>query len=392
MDVITEGKKLKDELVELRRYFHAHPERSWEEVNTQKKIMEYLEKLGIPCQKSSETGVIATIKGPHSSEKILGIRADIDALPVTEQVNCAWKSEKEGTMHACGHDTHITMLLGAAKLLKQMEEELTITVRLLFQPAEECIERSGASLMKEDPAVLACDRLIAMHIWSKIPAGYASLRYGPVMSATDTFDIYVKGKGGHGALPHQTIDPIVAASELVLSVQRVVARELNPLEPSVISITAFQSGTTSNVIPADAHLMGTARTFNTEIRDHYPETLRRIAAGVGEATRTEISVDYHFGPPPMVNDAVCVDTGRRAAETVFGKDHLTDWELQMSGEDFAKYPQEKCLLLLGGGWPEEERRFPQHSPFFDIDERVLSLGVEYFVEYVQEYEKELSES
>jgi metal-dependent amidase/aminoacylase/carboxypeptidase family protein len=172
--------------------------------------------------------------------------------------------------------------------------------------------------------------------------------------------------------------------------QRVVARELNPLEASVISITAFNSGTTSNVIPAEAHLMGTARTFTPATRDQYPEIIKRVAAGVGEATRTEIEVDYHFGPPPMINDDACVDTGRRAAETVFGKDHLTDWELQMGGEDFAKYPQEKCILLLGGGWPEEERQFPQHSPFFDIDESVLSLGVEYFVEYVQEYQKELS--
>ena len=390
MDVITEGKKIQDELVELRRYFHEHPELPWEEFNTQKKIMEYLDELGIPYQESSKTGVIATIKGPHSSDKILGIRADIDALPITEQAACEWKSQNEGKMHACGHDTHITMLLGAAKLLKQMEDELTITVRLLFQPAEECIENSGAALMKDDPALLECDRLIAMHIWSKIPAGYASLRYGPVMSAADTFDIYVKGKGGHGALPHQTVDPVVAASEFVLSMQRVVARELNPLEASVISITAFNSGTTSNVIPAEAHLMGTARTFTPATRDQYPEIIKRVAAGVGEATRTEIEVDYHFGPPPMINDDACVDTGRRAAETVFGKDHLTDWELQMGGEDFAKYPQEKCLLLLGGGWPEEERQFPQHSPFFDIDESALSLGVEYFVEYVQEYQKELS--
>lgn len=325
MDVITEGKKIQNELVELRRYFHEHPELPWEEFNTQKKIMEYLDELGIPYQESSKTGVIATIKGPHSSDKILGIRADIDALPITEQAACEWKSQNEGKMHACGHDTHITMLLGAAKLLKQMEDELTITVRLLFQPAEECIENSGAALMKDDPALLECDRLIAMHIWSKIPAGYASLRYGPVMSAADTFDIYVKGKGGHGALPHQTVDPVVAASEFVLSMQRVVARELNPLEASVISITAFNSGTTSNVIPAEAHLMGTARTFTPETRDQYPEIIKRVAAGVGEATRTEIEVDYHFGPPPMINDDACVDTGRRAAETVFGKDHLTDW-------------------------------------------------------------------
>lgn len=390
IDIIAEGNAMQDELLELRRYFHENPERSWEEKNTQKKIMEYLDQLGIPYIESCGTGVIATIRGKHSSDKVLGIRADIDALPITELSDVAWKSRREGTMHACGHDTHITMLLGTAKLLKKMEDELTITVRLLFQPAEECIENSGAARMKDEAEVLECDRLIAMHIWSKIPAGYASLRYGPVMSAADTFDIYVKGKGGHGALPQQTIDPVVAGSELVMSLQRLVSREVNPLEPAVVSVTAFISGTTSNVIPGEAHLMGTARTFNNELRDQFPEMIRRIADGVAASTRTDIQLDYHFGPPPTINDDACVDTGRRAAEKVFGKDHLVDWELQMGGEDFAKYKAPKCLLLLGGGWSEEERRYPQHSPYFDIDEAALKLGVQYFAEYVREYEKELS--
>ena len=191
-------------------------------------------------------------------------------------------------------------------------------------------------------------------------------------------------------MPQQTIDPVVAGSELVMSLQRLVSREVNPLEPAVVSVTAFISGTTSNVIPGEAHLMGTARTFNNELRDQFPEMIRRIADGVAASTRTEIQLDYHFGPPPTINDDACVDTGRRAAEKVFGKDHLVNWELQMGGEDFAKYKAPKCLLLLGGGWSEEERRYPQHSPYFDIDEAALKLGVQYFAEYVREYEKELS--
>lgn len=390
MDCIKEGENIQKELVELRRYFHEHPEQSWEEFNTQKKIMEYLENLGIPYEKSCKTGVIATIAGKQSSGKVIGIRADIDAFPVTELAEVSWKSKKEGTMHACGHDTHITMLLGTAKLLKKMEDELKVTVKLLFQPAEECIQDSGAAYMKEEKEVLDCDRLIAMHIWSKIPAGYASLRYGAVMSAADTFDIFIKGKGGHGALPHQAIDPVVAGSELVMSLQRVVAREIHPFEAAVISVTSFVSGTTFNVIPGEAHLMGTARTFNPEIREQYPEILQRVAEGVAKSTRTEISVDYHFGPPPLINDDACVDTGKRAAEKVFGKDHLMEWEPQMGGEDFAKYKAPKCLLFLGAGFPEEELCYPQHSPYFDIDENVLKLGVQYFTEYVQEYQKELS--
>ncbi len=389
MDVKTRVEAIQEELVSLRRYFHKHPEQSWQEYKTQAKIMEYLDQLGIPCVKACKSGVIATIRGPHSGDKIIGIRADIDALPVTELGTPEYKSENEGTMHACGHDTHITMLLGTAKVLAELKDELTVTVRLIFQPAEELVENSGAKYMKDEPLVKECDRLIAMHIWSKIPFGWASLRYGPIMSAADTFDIYVTGKGGHGALPHQTIDPIVAGSEFVTNLQAVVSREVNPLEPAVLSVTSFQSGTTSNVIPGEAHLSGTARTFNNDLRNEYPHILERVAKGVGETTRSSIRVDYHFGTPPTINDKECVDTGRRACAKVFAADKLVDWELQMGGEDFAKYYNPKCLLLLGGGLADEARRYPQHSPYFDIDERALSLGVQYFVQYVLEYEKEV---
>ncbi|MCD2435712.1 amidohydrolase [Acidaminococcus sp. NSJ-142] len=391
MDVKERVNGIQEELVALRRHFHEHPERSWKEFETQKYIMEYLEKLGIPYVKACKSGVIATIKGPHSSDKIIGIRADIDALPITELGTEAYKSQNEGTMHACGHDTHITILLGTAKILAGMKDQLKVTVRLLFQPAEEFIEDSGAYYMKEEPLVKECDRLIALHIWSKIPVGCVSLRYGPVMSAADTFDIYVEGKGGHGALPHQTIDPIVAGSEFVTTLQTVVSREVNPLEPAVLSVTTFQSGTTSNVIPGEAHLSGTARTFNKELREDYPHILERVAQGVGTATRAAIRTEYHFGPPPMINDDACVDTGRRACAKVFDKDKIIDWELQMGGEDFAKYYNPKCLLLLGGGFDDEAKRYPQHSPYFDIDEKALGLGVRYFVQYVLEWEKEVAE-
>lgn len=389
MDMKLTAGKIQEELVELRRYFHQHPENSWDEYNTQKKIIEYLTALDIPCVKSTKSGVIATIKGPNASDRIIGIRADIDALPITEQNDSPYKSQNEGVMHACGHDTHITMLLGAAKLFKEMEADLKVTVRLIFQPAEEFIADSGAFYMKDDPLVMECERLIAMHIWSKIPFGYASLRYGPIMAAADTFDIYIKGKGGHGALPHQTIDPVTAGAEVVTAIQRLVAREINPLDPAVISVTAFLAGTTSNVIPDSAHLMGTARTFNNDLRDQYPAMLKRITDGVGEATRTEITLDYHYGTPAMINDDACVATGRKACEKIFGADHVVDWEMQMGGEDFAKYKNPKCMLLLGGGFPEEERRYPQHSPFFDINEEALQLGVAYFLQYVAEYQEEV---
>ena len=391
MDVKEQVAALQPELVRLRRHFHENPERSWKEFQTQKAIEAYLDELGIPYVESCHSGVIATLKGPHASDRIIGIRADIDALPITELGEAEYKSRNPGTMHACGHDTHITILLGTARILAALKDQLTVTVRFLFQPAEEEIANSGAAYMKEEPLVKECDRLIALHIWSKIPAGWASLRYGPVMSAADTFDVTVEGKGGHGALPHQTIDPIVAGAEFVTALQTVVSREVNPLEPAVLSITSFQSGTTSNVIPGEAHLSGTARTFNKELREAYPHILERVAQGVGTATRAAIRTEYHFGPPPMINDDACVDTGRRACAKVFDKDKIIDWELQMGGEDFAKYYNPKCLLLLGGGFADEAKRYPQHSPYFDIDEKALGLGVQYFVQYVLEWEKEVAE-
>ena len=388
MDLKNKVADIQDELVRLRRYFHENPELSWHENNTQKKIMEYLDALNVPYIKSTQTGVIATIKGAKSSDKVIGIRADIDALPITELSDVSFKSKNEGVMHACGHDTHITILLGTAKVLAEMRDELPVTVRLLFQPSEEFIADSGAAYMKDEPQVLECDRLIALHIWSKIKLGDASLRYGPVMSACDTFDIYINGKGGHGALPHQTVDPVVAGAELVQSLQRLVSREVSPLDTAVVSVTEFHSGTTSNIIPDSAHLTGTTRTFNNELREQYPKMLARVARGVGEATRTEIKVDYHWGPAAMINDDDCVTTGRRAAAKVFGEEHVIEHELQMGGEDFAKYKNAKCLLLLGGGMDAPDMRFPQHSPYFQIDERALGLGVEYFVQYVMEYGSE----
>lgn len=390
MEIKERVRAMEDELVKLRRYFHAHPEPSWKEFDTQKKIMAYLNELGIAYVPSTTSGLIATLKCPYSSDHIIGIRADIDALPIKEETGAPYASEKDGTMHACGHDAHIAILLGTAKVLAAMKDELTVTVRFLFQPAEEDIANSGAAYMKDEPLVKECERLIALHIWSKIPVGTASLRYGPVMSAADTFDVYIDGKGGHGALPHQTIDPIVAGSQFVNALQTVVSREVNPLEPAVLSVTTFQAGTTSNVIPASAHLSGTARTFSPTLREAYPGILERVARGVGETSRAKIRTEYHFGPPPAINDAACVDTGRRACGTVFGKDHLVDWELQMGGEDFAKYKNPKALLLLGGGFADASRRYPQHSPHYDIDEKALLLGVEYFAEYVREWEKELS--
>jgi len=388
-EIKEEAHGLAAELTALRRYFHAHPEQSWQEVHTQQKIREYLDRQGIPNVPSTKTGVIATLKGKKSSDTVLGIRADIDALPITEESDPGYKSQCPGTMHACGHDTHIAILLGTAKILAAHRDELPLTVRLIFQPAEEYIADSGAFHMKDDPLVQECSRIIALHIQGEVPYGQANLQSGPIMAASDTFDVYVQGQGGHGAHPEKTIDPIAAGVAFYNSVQTLVSREIRALDAAVIGITAFQSGTTSNVIPDTAHLMGTCRTFTPALREQFPVQLQRVADGIGTATRTKIRVDYHFGTPVMVNDEAVTATGLEAAAAIFGRENVITQEPRMGGEDFAKYAAPKAMLCLGGGFVDGRQRYPQHSPYFDIDERALPLGVAWFLEYIRRYGKEL---
>lgn len=377
------------ELVTLRRDFHAHPELSWKERRTQQKILEYLDKWGIPAVVSTGTGVIATLEGARNKDVVLGIRADIDALPLTEAAHPPYVSQNQGCMHACGHDTHIAMLLVTARLLAEKKDDLPLTVRFLFQPAEEYIADSGALHMKEDPLVKAITRMIAIHIQGMLPYGMANLQEGPIMAASDTFDIFIKGRGGHGAHPEEAIDPIAAGVAYYNALQTLVSRETKALDAAVIGITSFQSGETSNVIPETARLMGTCRTFSPTLRERFPKQLERLARGIGEATRTTIEACYHYGTPVMVNDPSVTQTGLAAAAAIFGRDKVITEEPRMGGEDFAKYDAPKAMLCLGGGFEDEKRRKAQHNPQFDIDERALPLGVAYFLEYVDEYGRKL---
>ena len=384
---VVEAKE--QELIDLRRYFHRYAEQSWQEFNTQKKIIEVLEEEGIPYETPYRTAVVATVKGPSSSDHILGIRADIDALPITELTSCSFRSENDGTMHACGHDAHTAILLQTARLVKQHADELKVTVRFIFQPAEEFIEDSGAYHLKDIPSILECDRIIGLHVSNLAPAGAASLVEGPIMASADTFDIEIKGKGGHAAHPEQSIDPIQAAVEFISSLNRVVARELSPLTPNVISITSFNAGTTFNVIPERAHLMGTARSSDPAVRDQYENILNRVGQGVALATGTSFDIDFHWGCPVTINDHEVVVTGKRAMDKVFEKENIVALPFSTGGEDFSKYKNPKAFLNLGVGFPEEERRFPLHNPYFDLDESGLKYGVEYFLQYIQEWSDEL---
>jgi amidohydrolase len=388
MDIQREAEGVMPELIRLRRYFHQHPEQSWHEAGTQKKIEEFLTGEGIPFHEVCRTGVIADIAGKSSGSRILGIRADIDALPVQEETGLPFASENPGTMHACGHDVHIAVLLETAKLLNRHRDELKVRVRLLFQPAEEFIEDSGAAHMRELPEVREISRLIGLHIGSAIPCGQAYLGEGPIMASADTFDIRIQGKGGHGAHPEECIDPISAGIRFCEGVNRFLARVKNPLLPAVISITSFQAGNTSNVIPDSAHLSGTTRAGDPGLRDQFEGILRKIGEAVTLETGAAVEVDYHYGCPVTVNDPAAAITGRRAAEEVFGRENVIKIPFLMIGEDFSKYTNEKAFLWLGGGLQDKNKVFPQHSPHYLADETALPLGVRYFLTYVREYQNE----
>lgn len=382
-DEINENK---DYVINLRRYFHENPELSWKEVNTSKRIQEEMDEMGIPYEVVKEIGVIGHIKGKGEGKK-LGIRADIDALPVKEETGLPFASKNEGVMHACGHDAHISILLGTAKILNDLKDEFNGEILIIFQPAEEYIQDSGAKYLSQVPEIKGLDRIIGLHIWGDIDSGRASLKEGPIMASADTFDIYIKGISGHGASPHKSIDPIIAGSMVVNALQTIVSRENDPLEPQVISVTAFNSGNSKNVIPETAHLEGTTRSFNNDLRSKYKREMQRVLEGVAITTRAEIELDYHDGTPATVNEKESTEMGKEVAKEVFKDGFIEDYPKLMGGEDFAKYLLNipGCFLLLGGAG--KKGKIAQHNEKFDIDEDALVLGIEYFIKYALKYLK-----
>lgn len=378
--------EIEEYVIDLRRHFHQYPELSWEEHETSKVIAGELDKMNIPYKREHETAIVATIKGGKSG-KTLGIRADIDALAVKEETGLEYASKKDGLMHACGHDAHTAILLGAAKVLNDIKEELAGDIRLIFQPAEEFIQDSGAKYISQLDSVLNLDRIIGLHIWAGIDSGKAALREGPIMASADTFDIYIEGKSGHGAQPNQTIDPIIAGTMVVNALQTIVSRENDPLDSQVISVTSFNSGFSKNVIPQEAHLEGTTRAFNNDVRNNFESQMKRVLDGVSTTTRANIKLDYHSGTPATINEHESTKLGIEVAKEVFEDGFIADFPLQMGGEDFAKYLVNTpgCFMFLGGAG--EAGHFSQHNEKFQIDEGVFKLGVEYFVRYALKYLK-----
>ena len=378
-------KELEEYIIKNRRYFHQNPELSWKEENTSDYILKELQNLGIEARKIVKTGVLGVIN-PEKDGEVLAIRADIDALPVCEETDLDFKSKNNGVMHACGHDSHAAMLLGTAKKLQEIKDEIGKVV-LLFQPAEEFIKNSGATHIVEEKILEneKASRILAIHVWNSLESGSISLKEGPVMASADTFKIEIIGRGGHGSEPHLTVDPIAVGSLLVQNLQNIVSRVNSPIKPMVLSVTAFNSGNTYNVIPDRAQLLGTTRAFDNNLRERFPEMMEKVIKGICIANGADYNFEYNFGTPATINEKESVEFGKKIIDDILGEEKNIDFEPRMGGEDFAKYLMNIPGVLMFLGVKVDGEVYPHHNSRFMIDEKSLKIGAEYFISYTREY-------
>lgn len=364
-----------DYAVEARRWFHTHPELSNQEHKTTKYIIAQLERMGIPYVTPAPTGVIGVIQGKQPG-KVLGIRADIDALPIQELNDVPYCSKNDGVMHACGHDAHAAGLLATAKVLQSVRDELCGTVKLIFQPAEEYFP-SGALAMMAGGDLDDCDAIIGAHVFSTMPVGQICVDAGGKMAASASVNIRVKGKGGHGGMPHQAVDAVVTAAAIITNLQTLASRELNLNNPAVVTIGTLQAGTAKNIIAEDAYMTGTLRYFDNALIDQLEASIRRIAAHTAEAYRAEAEVEIVPGLPAVVNDKSLSQLSESVVRELFGPAAIVSTERSAGCDDFAYYGSKVPILYAQIGAGTEES-YPHHNPRFDIDEHCMKQAVEYF--------------
>ena len=373
MNIRKEIKEIEKMIIDWRRDFHQFPELSFQEHRTGDVIADELRSMGLePKVKVGKTGVTADLK--FGNGPVIGLRADMDALPIQETSGLPFSSQNDGVMHACGHDGHMAMLLGAAKALTQKDNQYNGTVRFIFQPAEE--GEGGARYMIEDGCLEGIDEIYGIHVWNYQPVGEVGVKDGPVLAAADMFDIKIKGIGGHGAAPQGTVDSVVVASYLVQALQTIVSRNTNPLESTVISIGKINGGDNFNIIADEVSLSGTARAYSEENRNLIKTRMEEIIKGVEKTYNANITFDYKDGYPPTINHVGPTQKVLKAAEKVVG-DKAGMPYLSMGGEDFAYYLKEKpgCFFFVGSA-PNEQELFetPHHCSHFTMDERALLVG------------------
>jgi amidohydrolase len=369
------------DVVGWRRHLHQNPELSFEEEQTSRFVAETLGSFpGIEVSRPTRTSVMGRLTGGRPG-RVLAIRADMDGLPLQEENDFEFASQRPGVMHACGHDAHTAMLLATAKVLSGLRDDLPGEVRFLFQHAEELFP-GGADEMIAAGVMDGVDAVIGAHVWSPLEAGKVGIVYGPAMAGPDTFWITVHGRGGHAALPHQTVDPIVVGAELVGSLQHVVSRSTDPLSTAVVSVTQFVAGTTHNVIPGEARMQGTVRTFDPELRSRMPELMERHVKGVTEAHGASYDFTYEQGYRVVVNEPGVTGVLEATVRDVLGAAAVETMKPTMGGEDFSAFQERApgCFFFLGVGNAGKGIVHPHHSPRFTVDEDALAPGVAVFVQ------------
>ena len=371
------AKQYSGDLISIRHHLHAHPELSYQEYQTSAFVQQKLAETGIPHHVLAETGVVGMIEGKNPESRIIALRADMDALPIREENNIPYKSTNEGVMHACGHDVHTTILLGASRILQETKDLWEGTVKLIFQPGEEK-NPGGASLMiregvLKDPQPEA---IFGLHVHPGLEVGKLSFRGGMVMASADEIYITIKGKGGHAAAPHLTVDTILVASHLVVALQQIISRNRNPLSPSVLSITSVQGGFTTNVIPSEVKLMGTFRAMDEEWRFRAHELIRKQATELVHAMGAEIDLHIDVGYPMVHNNEALDKVARAEARDFMGADNVLETEVRMGAEDFGYYTRQipGCFYRLGVMNVEKGITSGVHTPTFNIDESAIEIG------------------
>ena len=388
MNIQEIAKEYQAYLIEMRRWFHAHPEIGEKEFETSKKIKEELTKYGIewrPC--GLETGVLATVVGGKPGKTIL-LRADMDALPVPEETGFSFASRNPGLSHACGHDCHTASLLTTARMLHEHREELCGTVKFAFQPAEEV--GTGAPGMIRDGALEGVDGAFAIHIWSTIPSGKVSIKGGPQMAAVDKFTIDIQGKGGHASAPHECIDPIVCLGSMIQSLQTVVSRECNPADAAVLTIGKVTSGTLWNVIPTSAYMEGTTRFFTRQLQKAFPEKMERMVQATAAAYGCKADMTYKSLIPPTINDDAAAEQVKASAAKIVSKENVIDIGPISTGEDFGIFLERVpgVLALVGVGNEACGAIWPQHSSRYTVDEDALLNSVMLYAQVAMDHNAE----
>ncbi|HET9315126.1 MAG TPA: amidohydrolase [Vicinamibacteria bacterium] len=370
---------LRADIVALRRAVHQDPELAWQETRTAARVAQFLEGHGLAVRTGvGGTGVLADVVRPGRG---VLLRVDMDALPLQEETGAPYASRVPNAMHACGHDGHVAMGAGAARLLGA--RDLPGRTRVLFQPAE---EGEGGAQAVADAALDGIDIAFGVHLWNELPVGTLGVKAGPLMAAVDRLQIVVRGRGGHGGKPHRSADPVVAAAHVVTALQTIVSREVSPVQSAVVTIGSVHGGQAFNVIPDEVVLTGTIRTFDAALRLSMPERITRLARGIAEGLQCTAAVEVRAGNPPVVNDAAAAEIARRAAVLVVGEGSVVSPEPTMGGEDmavyFARVPG--CFVFVGSANPGRGLDQPHHSPRFDFDEDALAIGTRFLVAVAEE--------